>query len=266
MRGFRLLTLLGVVAIAACTGRSHASPSNNEPAGDGSAPAAPSFKSYVILGDSVSDRGGTGPFFYDLLGDSLKKRFGTTVVKGARGGATSSELIRQVGALPAELPGPVAVSVTIGGNDMLTAIENLPNGTDSSARAAFGANLVKAYDELTREGRFGAGVKVTIFHATIYDPSDGDGNFADAGCPGQLRAFPKASTKATWNAWNSEAKSRLTKYGNQAHVIDVYAHFLGHGVSKLAAGSSWYASDCIHPNTTGHAELKNLFGSAIAPM
>src|SRR4051812_47623449 len=33
----------------------------------GSAPAVPAYKSYVILGDSISDHGGVGPFFYDIL-------------------------------------------------------------------------------------------------------------------------------------------------------------------------------------------------------
>ena len=33
----------------------------------GSAPVVTAYKSYVILGDSISDHGGVGPFFYDIL-------------------------------------------------------------------------------------------------------------------------------------------------------------------------------------------------------
>ena len=39
------------------------------------------------------------------------------------------------------------------------------------------------------------------------------------------------------------------------------AKFQGHGVGQLKAGTSWFAPDCIHPNTTGHEEIRKLFFS-----
>ena len=139
------------------------------------------------------------------------------------------------------------------------------NGKDEKARNAFAENLVTAYDELTREGRFGAGVKVTVFHATVYDPTDGEGNFAEAGCPGYLSAIPKQPTKAYWDNWNKTAADAIAKYGDAIVTVDLRGKFQGHGVGKLKDGTSWFAADCIHPNKTGHDEIRKLFFSAIAP-
>lgn len=228
-------------------------------------PGAP-FASYVILGDSISDRGGSGPFFYDLLADDLKAKLGdVTVAKHSRAGAVSKELPGQATSVPATLPGPVAVTVTIGGNDMQRAVVDILQNRDEEARDAFKANLTAAYDDLLRDGRFGEGVKVTIFHATIYDPTDGEGNFAEAGCPGYLGAIPKQSTAPFWDEWNEAAAEAVAKYGPAVVPVDIRSKFQGHGVGKLEAGTSWFAPDCIHPNTTGHDELRKIFFAAIAP-
>ena len=276
-----LLLVASFAVVAACSDSSTSTPGPNgsssgasssggdngdtPDAGENAGPGA-AFKSYVILGDSISDRGGSGPFFYDLLGEDLKAKLGdVNVVKNSKGGAVSKQLPAQVTGLPAELPGPVAVSVTIGGNDMQAAAIAILNGSDEEDRNAYGENLTKAYDELTKDGRFGAGVKVTIFHATIYDPSDGEGNFAEAGCPGLLSALPKQPTRTFWDNWNKKGADTIAKYGNAVVSVDLRGKFDGHGVGKLKDGSSWFAPDCIHPNTTGHDEIRKLFFGAMAP-
>lgn len=266
--------VLSLVLLAACT--SSGTPVASAPADAGVAdglvqegqqvgPGAP-FKTYVILGDSISDRGGKGPFFYDLLKVDLQAKLPDLgVVKGSKAGSVSDDLPGQATKLPAELPGPVAVTVTIGGNDMQDAALAILQGDDAKQRTAYGANLVKAYDELTHEGRFGEGVKVTIFHANIYDPTGGAGDFAEAGCPGYLGAFPKQPTDAYWDSWNKEGADAIAKYGAAVVTVDIRAKFRDHGVGKLKDGTSWFAPDCIHPNTTGHDELRKLFSSAILP-
>ncbi|MBX3208292.1 MAG: SGNH/GDSL hydrolase family protein [Labilithrix sp.] len=280
----RALALVSLVVLAACSGSSSSLPAGDDGSGAGSSGGDGSgaadaggkedeqvgprgaFKSYVILGDSISDRGGSGPYFYDLVGDDLKAKLGDVeVVKNSKSGAVSAGLPGQVSGLPKELPGPVAVSVTIGGNDMQTVAYEILNGSDAPARAKFAENLTKAYDELTQEGRFGAGVKVTVFHATIYDPSDGEGNYAEAGCPGYLRLLPKQPTKTFWDNWNKAGADAIAKYGDAIVTVDIRTKFQGNGIGKLKAGTSWYAPDCIHPNTTGHEELRKLFFASIAP-
>jgi lysophospholipase L1-like esterase len=274
-----LFLVASVCVIAACSDDTTSTPAagtSSSSGGDNADAAAPDveqkvgpgapFKSYVILGDSISDRGGSGPFFYDLLGEDLKSKLGDVkVVKNSKSGAVSSQLPAQVTGLPTELPGPVAVSVTIGGNDMQAAALDILNGKDEKARTAYGANLVTAYDELTTEGRFGAGVKVTIFHATIYDPTDGEGNFGEAGCPAPLSLIPKQPTRGFWDNWNKQGADSIAKYGSAVVSVDLRGKFDGHGVGKFKDGTSWFAPDCIHPNTTGHEELRKLFLGSIAP-
>ena len=268
-----MLSVFGVVAVVslgACSSSSSSpesgSTSSSSSSGSGSTsgdpgkPAAGPFKTYVILGDSISDRGGSGPFFYDLVGDDLKKKDSAiAVVKKSRGGAVSRQLPGQVTSLPATLAGPVAVSVTIGGNDMQGAAIAILQGNDAADRKTFQESLAKAYDELMKPGRFGEGVAVTIFHATIYDPTDGQGNFGEAGCPGYLAAIPKQPTKRFWDNWNNAAKEVTDKYGASLVTVDIRSKFEGHGVGHLKDGSSWFAPDCIHPNTTGHEELHKMF-------
>lgn len=234
----------------------------------GGAKAGPgaAFKTYVILGDSISDRGGSGPFFYDLLADDLKGKLpDIKVVKQSKGGAVSADLVKQAKALPKDLAGPVAITITIGGNDMQSAALQILNGTDDKERTAFGDNLKKSFDELTAPDRFGAGVKATIFQATIYDPTDGEGNFAEAGCPGYLSAIPKQPTKGFWDNWNKTAADIIATYGESIVTVDIRTLFQGHGVGHFKDGSSWFAPDCIHPNTAGHLELSKIFFKTIEP-
>lgn len=270
----RRFALLASLALAtACSDKAAAKDddSTEEPGGDETpgpegktqevGSGAP-FKTYVILGDSISDEGGEGPFFYDLLADDLKDKLDVKVEKHSKSGAVSKGLASQLKSIPAELTGPVAISVTIGGNDMQVAAFDILNGEDAEKRAAYVSNVTKVYDDLLAENRFGAGVKVTIFHATIYDPTDGQGNFAEAGCPSYLAAIPKQPTKTYWDAWNKEATDALAKYGSSVVVVDAYKDFHGHGVGT---SDSWFADDCIHPNKEGHEGLHELFLGAVAP-
>lgn len=225
-------------------------------------PGAP-FATYVIIGDSISDRGGDGPYFYDLVDEDLKAKLGDVrVEKASKAGAISPDLPGQVTSLPAELPGPVAVSVTVGGNDMQLAAINILTGNDATDRAAYTKNVTTAYDELLTDGRFGPGVKVTIFHSTIYDPTDGEGNFKEAGCPGYLAAIPKQPTTAFWDAWNADAATALAKYGPAVVTVRTRETFQGHGVGKP---DTWFNKDCIHPNKAGHQALRELFFASMQP-
>ena len=38
--------------------------------------------------------------------------------------------------------------------------------------------------------------------------------------------------------------------------VDMHEHFYGHGYHTPP---NWYASDCTHPSTLGHDELRRLF-------
>ena len=247
----------------------------------GSAPAVPAYKSYVILGDSISDHGGVGPFFYDLLatnndaaypswqGKDLKTKFGQDlmVVSNAKGGAVSKNLPAQVSALPMSLPGPVAVTITIGGNDMQVAIGNILQGKDQPDQDAMRENLKAALGELTMPDRFGKGVEVHVFEADIYDPTGGKGDFSKEGCPAPLSFLPVTPTDTFFMNWNGMVKDEVPMHGVSL-VEPLHDTFYMHSLSNKADG--WFHTDCIHPNKAGHNQLRAMFWTAItgeaAPM
>jgi lysophospholipase L1-like esterase len=272
MKRALLFSLLVLATACSSTTVTPAVPSDGADAGDGDqgpanaaeqvGPGAP-FATYVILGDSISDKGGDGPFFYDLLGQDLKSKLGdVTIEKHSKEGSVSKNLLAQVQSIPSTLKGPVAVSVTIGGNDMQYAAIDILGGKDATDRETFKQNLAAAYDELMKEDRFGAGVKVTVFYASIYDPTDGQGNFAEAKCPDYLAAIPKTPTTTFWDNWNADYDGVMAKYGAAAVKVDIRAKFHGHGVGTAG---SWFADDCIHPNTPGHEAIRELFFSKMEP-
>ena len=247
----------------------------------GSAPVVPAYRSYVILGDSISDHGGVGPFFYDILatnddaaypewqGKDLKSKFGKDlmVVSTAKGGAVSADLPAQVTKLPATLPGPVAVTITIGGNDMQAHIVNILNGKDQPDRDAMRANLKAALGELTMPDRFGKGVEVHVFQADIYDPTGGKGDFSKEGCPAPLSFLPVTPTDPFFMNWNGMVKDEVPMHGVSL-VEPLHDNFYTHNLSTKA--DSWFYKDCIHPNKAGHNQLRAMFWTAItgeaAPM
>jgi lysophospholipase L1-like esterase len=210
--------------------------------------------SLVVLGDSISDGGGQPPFYYDLLKADLQAKFGAINYKNnAQSGSKTGALEGQVKGLPGVLPGPVAVAITSGGNDMKDQLPAILTGTDGPARAQMGANISKALSLLLAPGRFGAGVDVHVYEANIYDASDGQGNFGSNGCAFG-KGLPAVATDGFFASWNGEIQSQVGAKGQL--LMDIHGAFGMHGFNHPP---SWYASDCTHPNSTGHDKLRRYF-------
>jgi lysophospholipase L1-like esterase len=231
------------------------------------------FGGYVILGDSISDRGGEGPFFYDLLvknnntkyppqkDKDLNTAFGpdVRVVKAAVSGSVSADLPAQVSSLPTDMEGIVFVTITIGGNDMQANVIDLINNADQPARVAFAKNLRTALTELTSEGRLGPRTKIKVFQANIYDPSDGRGDYKSQGCPGIFKLLPSDTPSAAFFVnWNKVVADTAKEFP-QVTVLDMHKRFENRGIAYLKSGGSWYAPDCIHPNAKGHDQIRQMF-------
>jgi hypothetical protein len=214
----------------------------------------PSLGSLVVLGDSIGDGGGQPPYYYALLRDDLDAHYGgIQYVNNADSGSETGDLLGQVNGLPNALPGPVAVVITSGGNDMKSAIQLIVTGTDGPARTAMQGHIEAALDALLAPNRFGAGVEVFVFEGNVYDASDGVGDFGTHDCAfgGGLPTIPTDMIFANWNgaiADAVEAKGQI--------AVDMHGWFYGHG---YASSPNWYASDCTHPSTVGHDELHDLF-------
>lgn len=246
---------------AASTGDSAGSPdgsvdsANGDSAADSSLPQGlATLGSLVVLGDSISDGGGVGPFYYDLLRQDLATRYGAIAYRNnAQSGSKTGALASQIDALPKTLASPVAVCVTSGGNDMKAALPLILTGTDQAARAQMGTNVQTALSKLLVPGRFGTNVSVHVFEANIYDASDGKGDFGSHGCAFAqgMPTFPSDGYFANWNGvitTQVAAKSQV--------LAELHGHFYGHG---YAGNPIWFAGDCTHPNTLGHDQLRRLF-------
>jgi len=223
-------------------------------AGSAGSAALATVGSLVVLGDSIGDGGGQAPFYYDLLKQDLTAKYGAITYKNnAQSGSKTSALKGQINGLPGSLPGPVAVCITSGGNDMKDQLLQIVAGLDGPARAQVGANISAALSSLLQPGRFGAGVEVHVFEANIYDASDGQGNFASAGCAFGS-GFPALPTDGYFASWNGEIEKQVLAKGQWA--IDLHQLFRLHGFNHPP---KWYANDCTHPNATGHDQLRRHF-------
>lgn len=218
----------------------------------------PTLGSLVVLGDSISDGGGQSPFYYDLLKDDLQAKYGAITYKNkANSGSKTDDLVNQVNSLPNSLPGPVAVTITSGGNDMKAAIALVLTGTDGAKKQAMSDNIDAALSILLTPNHFGQGVEVYVFEGNIYDASDGAGDFGSHGCAfGQgIPAFP---SDVYFDAWNQVIADAVAAHGQTS--ADMHTFFYGHGYSNPP---SWYASDCTHPSSLGHDMLHQLFYTLI---
>ncbi|MBI4702610.1 MAG: SGNH/GDSL hydrolase family protein, partial [Deltaproteobacteria bacterium] len=226
-------------------------------AGAGGSPPSglPDVGALVVLGDSIGDGGGQGPFYYELLKADLSAKYGNVkYVNNANGGSKTDDLAGQIKGLPGSLPGPVAVTVTSGGNDMKEALPLILAGADAMLRAKMGQNIDQALGLLLQPGRFGPGVAVYVFEANIYDASDGQGNFKSGGCAIKQNAPDPSKVDGYFAAWNGEIATRVSGRGQT--LSDIHGLFYGHGFN---GNDKWYASDCTHPNAKGHDQLRRLF-------
>ncbi len=213
----------------------------------------PALGSLVVLGDSIGDGGGQPPFYYDLLRDSLTARYGAiTYQRRAKSGSMTGALVGQVDGLPGALPGPVAVCITSGGNDMKDDIVAVATGNDAALVAQMGANVDAALGRLLAPARFGAGVAVHVFEANIYDATDGQGNFNQGGCNVSVPVV--LPTDPFFGKWNGEIAARVSAHGQT--LADIHGRFYGHGFNNPP---NWYAGDCTHPNAVGHDQLRRYF-------
>lgn len=255
------------------------------------------YKTLVVVGDSISDVGGSGggqtPFYRTLLvqnddtlypdwtGLDLHTCWGLDptagVVKVSKGGAVATEtsmasvLLKQAQSIPTKLEGPVLVVGTIGGNDVTSGLADVLFNKPKvqSDIDAFIKGFTDTMDDLTQADRFGPGVKVDVLMTNIYDPTGGTGDFtyAPAGksCGGMFALWPAGqSTAGPLQDWNDAMAKAAAKYPN-VHLLDMHAQFLGHQVNTPDP-TNWYHGDCIHPNAIGQEKIRELFWAGMAAL
>jgi lysophospholipase L1-like esterase len=160
--------------------------------------------------------------------------------------------------------GHCVVVMTVGGNDLQSALRPNPNFTgrllDSSLE-----NVHAIMDFFEDKERFPDGA--SIFFGNVYDITDGEDQahacLAGLAFPGFSRALE------IWGrAYNDVA------YRRHATFVDLVALFHGHGFNYANPQNPYfdrkdptlwvYDRDCVHPNNRGHHMLRRTFYSHIA--
>jgi lysophospholipase L1-like esterase len=233
----------------------------------------PTLPAYVALGDSISiddyaggpGRGGASLLFRNRDEDfpQWRGRDVASLHPGARfhalasDGATTRTVVEGQLPLLAALPTPpTLVTLTVGGNDLLSAYGDTASarGVIECVQAAVARTLEVVAAALAPGGRSVVG--------TVYDPSDGTGDAARLGLP------PWPDAVAVIGELN--AALREVARSNGAAVAEIGHLFQGHGLlagditrpdARPAERDSWLCS-VIEPNAWGASGVREAFWAA----
>lgn len=185
----------------------------------------------------------------EFAGDDLVTRFpGIELHNLASDGATIGEVFgEQLSTLDAT-DEPTLVTLTIGGNDLLSAYGSRPR---RALIEKIERDITEAYDFLLDMLR-GQLANGTFVIATVYDPSDRSGRipgvYDDSG-PLPLDILDR---------FNSHIR-KLAAGTPRVLLADLYAHFLGHGVSAAEAACWYWRRSLIEPNARGASEVRQVW-------
>ena len=186
-------------------------------------------------------------------GDDLESRYpGIAFQNVASDGATIGDVFGEQLTQVDETDEPSIVTLTVGGNDLLSAYGNRPRH-DLLERIE--RDVAEAYDFLvdTIRGRL---PRSTLILTTVYDPSDGTGVipgvYEDAG-PLPIDILDR---------FNDHIRA-LSMGTPRVLLADVHAHFLGHGVSAPEAERWYWRRSLIEPNAQGASEIRAVWLAAL---
>ena len=228
---------------------------------------------YVALGDSISideyaggsGRGGASLVFRnrdedfprwrgrDLLSLHPGARFALLATDGATTRTLTDVQLPRLARLAAR---PTLISLTVGGNDVLSAY-----GDTAAARqviAQVRSAVCRALGDVTAV--LAPGGRIVV--GTVYDPSDGTGNAGRLGLP----AWPDAVAVLT----ELNEALREVAYASGAAVAEIAQCFHGHGLlagdpaqpdPRPAERDLWFCR-VIEPNAWGASGVREAFWAA----
>jgi lysophospholipase L1-like esterase len=229
---------------------------------------------YPALGDSISiddyaggpGRGGASLLavnddenFPEWSGNDLRSRWPDLPFQMlATDGATSRTVLQeQVPRLLASPRRPTVVTLTAGGNDVLSCYGDTRAALDT-VRTVTGrlSTILSRLESVTT----GGGIVVV---GTVYDPSDGTGDAARVGLP------PWPDAVKVLEELNAVIRVLAGERG--VRLADIHARFLGHGLSvgdpsqpspRPSCRELWYCH-VIEPNAWGASAVRAAFWEAI---
>ena len=229
---------------------------------------------YAALGDSISiddyaggpGRGGASLLFRnrdddfpdwrgrDLVGLDPATGFALLATDGATTSTLLQEQLPRLGALPRP---PTLVTLTVGGNDLLSAY-----GDTAAAREVVARVGVAVDTALAGIARLLAPGGSTVV-GTVYDPSDGTGDAARLGLP------PWPDAVALIGELNRALRDVAARHG--AAVADIAGTFRGHGLragdptrseARPAQRDLWFCR-LIEPNAWGAGGVREALWTAL---
>jgi hypothetical protein len=229
---------------------------------------------YAALGDSISiddyaggpGRGGAALLlanrdddFPDWRGRDLRTAdpMAELALLATDGATTRTLLQTQLARLAALPTAPTVATLTIGGNDLLTAYGNTAGARAVIARVR--ADLDRALPVLTAS--LAEGGRLVL--GTVYDPTDGTGDAARLGLP------PWEDGVALVDELNGTLRELAARHG--ASVAEIAEEFAGHGVragdpsgreARPADRDLWFC-DVIEPNAWGASGVRAAFWAAL---
>lgn len=246
------------------------------------------FKQYIALGDSVSidlypaldageadvavalewdARAGTvaplgaasllhrnvDDHYPEFSGRDLQARYPDIgFLNVAEDGATIGDVFGSQVPQIAESDEPTLLTLTIGGNDLLSAFSNRPV---ASLLRLIVRDVADGYELLVASLRR-ARPNASIILTTVYDPSDDTRKI-----PG---VFDDAGKLPIESLHDLNDRIRGIASGTPGAVIaDAYRHFLGHGVTASAAERWYWKRSWIEPNAAGASEIRRLWLDAL---
>jgi lysophospholipase L1-like esterase len=250
--------------------------------------AAPPFTTYVALGDSMSidlypaldagevdvavalerlpDAGTVAPLGAASLlhrnddarwpeeqgADLVSYYPGIALQNLAADGATIGDVFGEQMPQLAESDERTLITITVGGNDLLSAFANKPR---RSLLESIARDVGEAYEFLldaVRRARPNAMILLT----TIYDPSDRLGRI-----PGVLEAAGPLPLSVL-DGMNERIRT-LARGTPGVRLADVYAHFLGHGASVPSPERWYWRRSLVEPNALGAHEIRRVWRDAL---
>lgn len=185
----------------------------------------------------------------DDIGNDLSSLYpGIELQNLAQDGATVGDVFGEQLTLLEENTDPTLVTLTLGGNDLLSAYGSRP------ARKLLDRivhDIAEAYDFLVDQlrARFPDG---TLIVATVYDPSDGTGRI-----PGVYDDAGKLPLDVL-DMLNDHIRA-LAVGMPRVRLADVHARFLGHGVTAAEEDRWYWRRSLIEPNARGASEIRHLW-------
>jgi lysophospholipase L1-like esterase len=247
-----------------------------------------SFKQYIALGDSMSidlypalDAGETdvavalewdsragavAPLgaasllhrnvderYPEFAGDDLTTRYpGIGYVNLAEDGATIGDVFGSQLPLLPESEDRTLLTLSIGGNDLLSAFANRPV---ASLLGRIVKDIGEGYEFLVESLRRSRPNAILLL-TTVYDPSDDTRKI-----PGVFDGEGPLPLEALHDL-NGQIRSIATNTPRAA-VADVHAHFLGHGVTAADEDRWFWSRSWIEPNARGASEIRRLWLDAL---